>query len=167
MINVVEQHITLAGRLTDEMRLHQELARLRREMTHLKQQAAMGAVNLWLVALEQRRDAKGLLRQVKRDVGRSTGSPFDPDDSLSDQLLAVQQKVRGLADEVRRFAVSGKPSRPWRWLYLYAAALMEASHADWGQVRLWLMEHDADVSPVLPETFTSAESLIAALRRDE
>ncbi|MFZ1642833.1 MAG: hypothetical protein WAV07_15650 [Candidatus Contendobacter sp.] len=145
-------------RLTHETRVMLELGALAYDGASLQ-------VSAWLVAKRMRREGRDLLASIQHRVHTTPVLEIDPDDLLSDQLLALQQSVQQLIIAQRQHLHS-LLSLGNRWLARWTVQILTAYHRDLGLARTWVLEHDADVSPVMEDSFESAEDLIAALKRD-
>jgi hypothetical protein len=147
------------------------LDRLSLEVELLKQTGALAAqagrlfVNQWLIAWVLRRDAQGLRAQIAALLQKAGSVEVDPDDRFADLLLTLQQSISRMI-RLRDEQLRSRLSLGARWMLRWSKSLLMVSHAELGELRVAIMEHDADASPVMDEVFTSAEDLITALHRD-
>ncbi|HAS51557.1 MAG TPA: hypothetical protein DCS21_07365 [Gammaproteobacteria bacterium] len=147
------------------------LDRLALEIEILKQTGALATqvgrlfVNQWLMARVLRRESRIFRAQIATLIQNAGSAELDPDDGFTDVLLTLQQTINRMI-RLRDKQLRSPLSLGARWMLRGSQRLLIASHADLGWIRIAIMEHDADVSPIMGEKFTSANDLIAALHRD-
>lgn len=117
-------------------------------------------LGLWQMVRRRRQDFEQRLRQLRahRDHETDPSQTLDPDDTLTDELLAIQKDVKN--------TVSVLQTHPKSWLGNRTCKELIRLHRALGDLRLWIMEHDADCSPVIDEAFETPDALIAALKED-
>lgn len=121
------------------------------------------AFRAWLGARDLRIEGKKILQGVRGRVAISGRTPVDPEDDLSDKLLNTQKKLTEAMPEDSLVIGS-----PWGFRLAWRGIQREfrATHRILGQARTLVMEHDADCSPVLEETFESPDDLLKMLDQD-
>ncbi|HYE35666.1 hypothetical protein [Methylocaldum sp.] len=107
----------------------------------------------WLLRLSLSASLVGLLSSVKALRKEVAVLPekdeIDPNDVLIEKLLELQLRVRSLYHQIpasHHFS---------RWI-------VNQIHKETGLIRVYIMEHDADLSPI-SGSFTDAESLFSHL----
>jgi hypothetical protein len=88
----------------------------------------------------------------------ASSQPLDPDDTLTDALLAIQKNIKSL--------VVARQAHPNSGLENCIIQKLIDLHSALGDLRIWIMEHDADCSPIIDEAFETPEALLAALKQD-
>ena len=112
---------------------------------------------LILSALDYQRESDRLLSDVQRWVKGMATVEIDPDDLWTDHLLSVQKKLNQTITRAKRLQ-DHRFSWTVRWLLRNFEKRLLKSHRALGLARTLILEHDASVSPVLPETFTTART---------
>lgn len=133
--------------------------------------AATGAafapsLRIWLSAIDLRQEVKAIHQEIVQFLREAGTCEADPQDRMTDRLLAIQGKMRGSIEQ-HRALLKGMP----RWMLAYWLLWMAEKEARrqyrlLGLSRTLILEHDADCSPVLDEAFETPEALRAALERD-
>ena len=126
---------------------------------------------LWLSAIDLRHETAALCRDIQRTVREAGTHAIDPEDCLTDRLLAWQVRTQESIEQVRSMCQlldKKAPAHFWvqRWALRRAEKEMLTQHRLLGLTRIVVMEHDANCSPVLDGEFDSAESLLEALRKN-
>jgi len=155
---LTEQLSPVLDRLSLEIELFQRTGTLATQLGRL-------FINGWLIARVLRQDIQALRDEIATLIADAGSAELDPDDRLTDILLTLQQTIQR-AIRLRDKQLRSPLSLYAHWMIRWSRQLLMASHADLGWIREAIMEHDADVSPVMGEVFTSADKLIAALHRD-
>lgn len=141
-----------------------EALRLTARLAALESQTTLLQFAVWRALRRRRNRYHALRQQIEGWSARHRTGEIDPDDALTDDLLALQQEIRVALTALE---TAPAPWRPWqRWVHQRTARELLAIHRLLGGLRTWILEHDADRSPVPDEAFDSAEALIAALKRD-
>lgn len=147
------------------------LERLALETEVLKQTGVLAVMigklfaSQWHIARVLRREIQKLRVQITALLQKADPLELDPDDRFTDILLDLQQTINRMI-RLRDQQLRSPLSLGGRWMLRWSQRLLIASHTDLGWIRAAIIEHDADVSPVMDEVFTSADDLIAALHRD-
>lgn len=121
--------------------------------------------NQWFVARDLSKEIKTLRAQIPAMIQEADDAELDPDDKFTEILLDFQRVINKMVQSHDKYLRSDL-SLGARWRVRWSRKLLIASHTDLGWIRMAIMEHDADVSPIMGERFTSADDLIAALHRD-
>lgn len=141
-----------------------EALRLTARLAALESPTTLLQLAVWQALRRRRNRYRALQRRIEGAArNRASWQAIDPDDALTDDLLALQQEIRAA-----HAAIETSPAslRPWqRWVNRRTARELLAIHRLLGGLRIWILEHDADGSPVLDASFASADDLIAALKR--
>lgn len=126
------------------------------------------STHLWSIAWGVRRESQRWLRDVRSVIDAAGLREIDPDDVLTDRLLAAQVRIKATIQELRERHNLLRLPGLWlpRWMLRRAEREFARVHAALGQARTLVLEHDADCSPV-SESFTSAQDLIDAFKRAE
>lgn len=148
---------TAIEQLTDDMREVMKLGALSRDLSRLR-------VGTWLMSARAYKYGRRLLDQIQEIARTAADREIDPDDSWSDELLHSQQSLHSLMNAYHRLFPSPL-SWGYRWMERWTVSRLMAYHRDLGLARQWIMEHDADCSPVVDEVFDSSDAFIAALNR--
>jgi hypothetical protein len=125
---------------------------------HLGRHSVALSVKLWGLALE--------IGSIARDARAiAADSVLDEEDVLADQLLAMQQAMRVCYEG---FAPAAWPQL--RWYHHFALwpvrALQRRIHRKLGALRVYILEHDADVPDGRESaTFTDSKQLFDHLQR--
>lgn len=148
---------TAIEQLTDDMRDLMKLGALSRDLFNLR-------VQVWRMSARVCREARRYRDEIQEITCIATGQEIDPDDSRSDHVLRTQQSIHDLMDVYRQIFPSPL-SWGYHWIERWTVSRLTACHRDLGLARQWIMEHDADCSPVVDEVFDSSDAFIAALNR--
>jgi hypothetical protein len=118
-------------------------------------------LGLWQALRQRRRRYQQRLRTL---IAHPPSGVVDDDDCLSDELLSFQRDIHKM---VRHLRTDHAGLTLWeRWLKQRILDELTRLHDTLGALRVWIMEHDADYSPVIEDAFDTPESLLAALERD-
>lgn len=158
MTACVDRSLETANRIGDEMTVLLELATLTRQVTRFQ-------ASFWFTARQCIRESNGLSVDVRLLAKLCAHCEIDPNDALCGRLLVIQQRARQLISAQQAIA-SALPREMFihRLLAWSTEKTLRRFHAEMGLVRDFILEHDADCSPVINESFTSADALIAALQ---
>jgi hypothetical protein len=156
---LTEQLFPATRQLAQDVEMISHLATFAHERGRLQ-------TNLWLMAMEGRRNSQAMIQKVQALIHKAREEEIDPEDTFSNELLAFQVCIKASILDLR--AQLQEPLTAWfiRWMIRKTERELIRQHQLLGQMRTLIMEHDADVSPLLDEVFTSADDLIAALHRD-
>ncbi len=126
----------------------------------LSTQQTLLQLGLWQMVRRRRQDYQRRLHQLRthRDHETDPSQTLDPDDTLTDELLAIQKNIKSTVGILQ--------SHPKSWLGNRTRQELIRLHGALGDLRIWIMEHDADCSPIIDEAFETPEALLAALRKD-
>lgn len=136
------------------------------EVSALSVQVGRLFISQWNMAREMRREIRALRTQVTAILHDAATIELDPDDHFTDLLLRLQDQINQTV-QIQRKQLQSPISIGARWMIQWSRRLLVASHSDLGWIRVAIMEHDADVSPVSGQHFDSAEALIAHLMAHE
>ncbi|HOW77414.1 MAG TPA: hypothetical protein P5102_15255 [Candidatus Competibacteraceae bacterium] len=159
MTTLTEQLSTATSQLAQEIELISRLTAFAHKRGRLQ-------TSLWLIAVEHRRNSEAMLKKIKAIIKKAGHEEIDPDDAWSVELLAFQVSIKELILTLREQLYLPLTQWPMTWLIRQTERELVRQHQNLGQARILIMEHDAEVSPLLGERFTSADGLIATLHRD-
>lgn len=159
MTVLTEQLSPVLDRLSLEIELFQRTGTLATQLGRL-------FISGWFVARVLRGEIRALRAKITALIQNAGSVELDPNDDFTDVLLTFQQTINRtvrLRDEQLRSPLSLGA----RWMIRWSRQLLVAGHADLGWIRVAIMEHDADVSPIMGHRFESADALIEHLMTRE
>ncbi|TXH54032.1 MAG: hypothetical protein E6Q97_11760 [Desulfurellales bacterium] len=149
------------------------MSHLGRDLAIMAQLVATGSVSplsvagLWLLVLKSRHDARWLLRAIERKVKADGTTEADPEEELTNRLYRLQHSLHALFDSVgAMLAETPRLAFTDRFLFRRIRSALKSAHESLGMARIHILEHDAECSPVVDGSYSSAEALITAIKHN-